>query len=515
MTSGRRAKKNRDRGRAAIEAHRRLGNRLITPMNQIPQLHPVAWLRDLLPDMLWLCYQLNADPTAGLIIAAKVLDAMDDALKDAHLGDQIINDGRLSNFEAIPAEIRPKVLATLHSHGLYGTAVPETLVHILGIYPDAPGRWLIQPRLDRITPQPRVAEEALSAVVSNSWHGQGLVPTRAKFMVIRGRVKAGKVSFAKDKVNDLIDALPRYPAGITEEERRWVEPSIRALFGGFVTLDDSSRQGWAKTFWQSNWRLFACRQQNERGGEVDLDLLQQARKSFIATAAELNDRFQKIASKADPDLYDPDRYEVLTGIAARAIQIALAASATPAMWSSVLGSPALRAIAEALIVVRWLIYTEASDPLIYRQFKEYGRGRLKLFKLHLEEYIDTLKEVPDTLNDLHESVTAEANEDLLEWFQDVQLSGNFSKQDLRTMATAVGMQSTYRLVFRPASSEVHGEWPVIDRSVLERCGNPLHGGHRVVRPQLGQAVSLDVVELMLTLGNDVINAYRAAIETQP
>ncbi len=516
MTSGRRSKKNRGRGREAIDAHRRVGKRLVAPMNQLP-LRSIGWLRDLLPDMLWLCFQLTVDSTAGLAAIARVLDVMGDVIDEHAPDDQIVLDGRLSTFEAVPLGVRSNVLQALHASGLYGVAVPEQFVDALAVYSDVPGAWLIGPRLDRMPANHDRAQAALEPVVVASWHGQDLIPTRAKFMVLRAFAMAGKIKIPAGGPQDFVDALARYPSGISEDERRWVEPTIRATFGAFTAAADRKSTDWPSRFWRTNWTLFQCRR-GEPVEPANREIVQAAREEFMSAAQQLSERFRRAAVATDPDLYDPDRYEVLTGIGARAVQMGFAVASTPALWSTGLGSPILRATAESLITIRWLANREAGDPSVYRQFKEYGRGQLKLFKLHVEEYIDGLASVPDELQEFLRGVEREVNEDIMEWVQDIQVGGSFSNLDMRKMATEVGLEAMYRLVFQPASSATHGEWPVIDRSVLERCLNPLHGAHRIPRVDLGQALSPEYAALSLSLADDVVAAYEAAageIVTKP
>jgi hypothetical protein len=73
------------------------------------------------------------------------------------------------------------------------------------------------------------------------------------------------------------------------------------------------------------------------------------------------------------------------------------------------------------------------------------------------------------------------NQDLWEELQDISLEGTFSGVNTRKMAEHVGMLTEYKLVFAPASSNVHGEWGTLEQYALAVCRNPLHRGHRVPR----------------------------------
>ena len=489
-----------------------MGKRLVTPLNQLQSLRSVPWLRDLFPDMLWLCFHLAADDTGGMGLVARVLDVIDEAIAQVDLGPEYINDGRLTNFERIPENVRPRVLASLHSRGVYGDGFPEDWAAAYCAYPDAPGLWLIQPRLDRLRLDPDVSQRALSPVALVCWHGQDLVPTRAKAMVFRGRLKAGKVAFPPEMAAQL-EPLTRYPANITEEERRSLEPFIRATFLAFVRAGDGGAAvDWAKRFWRQNWVLYRCQTRDASRPVPDVEPLRQSQRELGQRAKELGDHFKELAKMSDPDLFAPDRHEVLTGIVARAMQLAFAVSRAPSLWSTAVGMPSVRSLVESLIVVRWMLATEAADPTVYAQFKEYGRGQLKLFKLHMEEFAATLSDVPNDLAAYLDSLQADVDEDVMEWAQDIPLTGTFAKVDLRKMSVAVGLEDRYRLVFQPASSVTHGEWPVLDRSVLQRCINPLHGGHRIPRENLEQTTGgPQIAVLALEIAEEVLNAYAEGI----
>ncbi len=155
--------------------------------------------------------------------------------------------------------------------------------------------------------------------------------------------------------------LPRYPDGITEEERRRIEPSIRAAFMAFADGDfkptvagqagDSATIRWAKAFWRSNWSLYACIA-SEAGAEDELDdedpspRIRDAREAWRERLRELTDRFLRVAWDADPDLYRPDRHEVLTGITYRMLRALTILIDHPGMWTSEHAASHIRGLVE-------------------------------------------------------------------------------------------------------------------------------------------------------------------------
>ena len=86
------------------------------------------------------------------------------------------------------------------------------------------------------------------------------------------------------------------------------------------------------------------------------------------------------------------------------------------------------------------------------------------------------------LEQFAEELADEVNEEIWEELLSVDLGGNFANMDMRKMAYEVDLQELYRLVYSPASSELHGEWTSLKKFNLVRCANPLHRFHRL--PQL-------------------------------
>jgi hypothetical protein len=519
MARKRKRRKPRRRNTSSLRDHEREGKMLRPPFKRLPQLRGVPWLRDGFPDLLWLCSIISQEEgNDGMQICSRTLDAFDVVLKDHEFeGPPPVIDGRLTQFERVPGEVREEILDRLSAQGLYELAFPEEFAHGLGMYPEAPGGWLLDLwKNGSLSIDWEAAQQFLAPVIVDSAHGQDEVPTRAKFIAFARHVKTGRVHLPISMKDDL-ELFPKYPDGLEEDDRKKVESEVRALFGGIMALEDPEGNDgdkasvvWAKEFWRSNWRSFGCLLEDPPSptGTSDDDVIK-ASEFYRSEVSSLHEDFHKAATTSDPDLYNPDRHEVLTGITLRALRAVHHAAGSPSSWSHEHGYPLLRQLVEALIVVRWLLMKD--DQSLYSRFKDFGRGRLKLWKLHLQEYIESQKEVSEGLKELETFLDAEVNQDLWEEFQDVDLGGTFSGVDARKMASAVGMEQEYRFLFAPASSATHGEWSALDRYVLRRCMNPLHAWHRVPRRDFRVSIGPDLMEAALGLVEDLVKAYLVAM----
>lgn len=507
--------KSRTRPNTSITDHRRVGKRLIPPLAGMPNMTPLPWLPDIFPDMLWLCSLITADLDEGMLAANATLRRVDDAVRETE-GDLLpkVVDGRLTRLELVPDAARTQVLNQLEAESAYEIAVPEGFAHALGMYPDAPGSWLIEPWLRRgLRIDWEHAERYLTDVITTCHHGQGRAPTRAKFIALARHAAAHRLSVADPEI---IRLFPKYPNDLEDEERARVEATTRAMFMATLLADDrddplsaeTDRAKWARTFWRSNWHIFPCRShQEDDDAPTGVDSLQVIAFDYREQAIALHERFLSVAKATDPDLYDPDRYEVLTGIVGAGIRSIDAAATSPVFWSGEHGLGLIRSLVESLIVVRWLIRRD--DSSMYRRFKDYGRGHLKLLKLNIEEYIDSIDDPPSDLRRYAAHLDAEVNAEVWEEWQEVDLGGSFSGIDLRRMALDVGMDNDYRFVFAPTSAAMHREWTVLDRYALNRCLNPLHRWHRIPQEDLGMTLGSETMTMAVGFVADTVDEYLA------
>ena len=477
-------------------------------------MHLQSWLKDMFPDFLWMCALINNDLNRGMYVMAETLLTINEALGTLRIDADVW--GRLTQFESIPKEARERILDHLEKLNLNERAFPEGLAHALALYPNAPGFWLVERRFaDGTTPDPARAEAFLAPVIAESFDGQHLVPMLTKFMFLRGMMKGGKIHFPREM--PALELLPRYPNDLDEDERARADTFIRATFLGMVNLhvdgESQARLDWCQEFWRANWSLYACIKPN---GSSRADVKEPTREQvhdimsgLSQTTEELKSRFEEVALHVDPDLYVPDKYEVLTGLAARTVRLVQGALTSPLLWTDEYGAGLMRSVVEAKILIRWL--GKKNDPTLYTKYKDYGRGRLKLLKLHLEAYIDAQVEVPAHLEDYLKHLTAEVNADLWEEFQDIDLDSTFSDVSAWKMAADVGLQDDYNLVFSPTSGSAHGDWAALDRYALTRCRNSLHMWHRI--PDFDERAAIDPssMALLLSMAGEVVTEYINAI----
>ena len=500
----RRHREQRERTASRLSDHKQQGrSKLVSPWNSIGPIEAVHWLPDVLPDMLWLASLFTSyEPDEAFLIACATLNVVEDVSAPHFSGlerrDTPVLDGRLTTFDLIPDEGRVQLIERLKAIDLYQDAFTDDFAHSLGMYPGAPGRWLIEPLLTNVSVDWERAKAFLGDIILDCANGRSDHSTFAKVLFHRQWVRADRLHFLADL--EVPKLLHKYPNGLNPDERDMVHGHVRATFNMLVGSGEAYRarmEAWSRTFWRANWNLFPCRSPEVVLGEsVAFGEVDQAIQEMLSRLAEVEDAFLTKARQTDPDLYNPDRNEVLTGIATRALRLTRSVIETPELWATETGSPLLRGVVEGLIVSTWLI--EKADPKHYARFKDYGRGKLKLLKLHLEEHIDTLETVPDETLEYLALLESQVNDEVNEEFQDIDLGSSFSGTSAHKMASEAGLGTEYQLHFAPASAIAHGEWSTLSRYSLVRCMNPLHRWHRIPGPL--HDASFDSGLALMTLG---------------
>ena len=487
-------------------------------MMTIPGMTPMLWWRDSLPNCLWLCWHVSSEDYFDVFAASKYLDEIETGLGDDRTGfpEDWIQTGKLSDFEAVPEAARAKMLEHLSDSGAYETVFPEEFAVALAMYPAAPGMWLIRPWLDRgLVVDPEVAERRLRDVVGKAMDSQGKVATRAKALVFRQILKAGRVTYSDQVMNDeLISAFSKYPRDTTDEQNVRVESHVRAAFLAMESIADKKLE-WPEIFWRSNWKLYVCQTSDtELGPEVldgRSDEVRDALRELREEVEGMWARFATVAKTTDPDLYAPDRFEVLTGLVGRAVRLVRTIAGYPLMWTMEQGAPVLRALVESRIIIRYLV--AKGEPELYERFRAYGVGHLKLLKLHMEEFIDIAGEAGEGMKDYLELISTYVNRDHYEEYINIDLGGNFAGIDMRKMADEVDLGNDYRLLFQPASSNVHGEWGAIDMNVFEPYLNPLHANHRVLADNDRTVIGPPFLHDLMDYTDTLIEEYATAVMT--
>jgi hypothetical protein len=479
------------RGRPSpFKHHERRGKRHLPPLLSLPIEPTLRPFRKLaFPDFLWLLTMLRLRPLSrGAWPTTDALDASQAAFHRAFERGNVSADrepvfhGLLTDWERVPDQERGELLEEFRRLGIYEAIAPEPLAHILAAYENAPGRWLIQPRLDDgLVPELNVAEEHLWETMRLGGSSHFELATHAIFVWLRGLVMMQRILWpAGDPTFEL---FPRYPNELEEDQRKAVESVLRASYLSIQAAagdDDSASVAWCERFWRANRTLFRCIVPlRDEAAPPDRDRV----SARAARIYRLQYRFLRASDDIDPNIWDHDRYDVLTGVVGRVLRIAAHLVSHPALWSEEHGYPSIRMLFEGYVQLKWMLAVEDSRTGVWHEFKNYGRGRTKALLLHIEDVLGRSEGQPrEILERLLPTLKERANRDIAEDFQDIIIADSFAGDtSLLTMARSVGLEDMYHTVMIPASSTLHGDWSALDDHVLVRCQHALHDQHSVPR----------------------------------
>jgi hypothetical protein len=287
----------------------------------------------------------------------------------------------------------------------------------------------------------------------------------------------------------------------------------RAMYGAAVVsgMKDESPLRWPAEFWGRNFEHFECETADQPRRETlgGHDVAEQpADNSQPAPAPEpeaetgsgqedngvvrLCERLLEALdglgiwlsdhqSLLPIDPLEPIVSEVRLGLAARQLRLARTICADPMMWTSPTSVYVTRPMVETQIVLRWLL---GQDAPMHERYRQYGLGKQKLLKLHLEDLMERSSDSDvAALTAWHSRLDQEVSAEFLEEFIEIDLGGNFSGRSVRTIAEEVDLKDTYVMQYQPLSADPHGEWTALRNYDLVHCVNPLHRYHRVGRFQ--------------------------------
>jgi hypothetical protein len=481
-----------------LSSQKREGSRLKGPLSALtPKFEVVDWLRDLLPEHLWIA---SLADKFGLGSAVGVYNVFVDAV-DAHWPHDFVALGLISDFGLIPNAERARFLK--NNREMIDECFHGPIGRVMSLYPDGPAAWLVRREVLEL-------EEPVDPFVELA-HLRKLVvklaPGKDRFA---GRIRAIPMIrlFKHKKIHlreglRVVELLPKYPVGLTEDEQDHVESFARSTLNMVIQQRAvPDLLAWPKYFWRHNYELLPCAPSEHKvvggepvsasGGERFIDRLRQN-----ATAAR--QYLEQLRSKLRMDLYDPRRDEVLFGLFARLTRLYALMSDDPFLWARDVSGIMLRPLAETAITFSYL--AKSGTPEEFQKFIEYGEGQQKLLMLHLQDNYSDQK----SLDGLSSKQVAEGIE---MWPEMVEIElGSWSKKDARRLAREAGLEDLYRLVFTPASGDLHGSWVSLKSSNLVRCAEPLHRWHRLptyTEPPLFLNTATAAQELYVRCRNEAV-----------
>lgn len=461
-------KRKKERQFTPLKHHQKVGSTLKTPLSQL-NMQSLQWDRDFLPEHLWIA---SLADTYGIDNFHDYYNLFMDAV-DQHLTGENVALGLISDFGLLPEQSR-KAFAEenrdLIKRVFWGTVGP-----FLSHYPDSPSHWLLEGYAQEVSNHEewKSSIESMGRIVRELLKTKDRFASRVRIVPLNRLLKHKKVTFAKDL--EIVKLLPKYPQGLSEEEMKITEASVRSLMnialGERNYLQDCT---WPKLFWRHNALLVPCRPiEREVIGEqaIDANYANAIEDRLRSNSDRARAYLSNIREQIWPDLYDPTRNEVVLGLFARITRLYCLMMDDHLLWSRDTGSIMLRCLTDTAITFGYLVKKATQEE--FNNYVAYGEGQQKLLMLHLQDTYpgDFSLEGMDS-TELAESLG------VFPEMLNIEL-GHWTKKDSRRLAQDAGMEKIYRLVYTPSSSDLHGSWMSLKNSNLTICAEPLHRYHRM------------------------------------
>lgn len=431
----------------------------------------IDWERDLMPEHIWI--DLLAQEYKNLNWS-KIYNDFLDKLEEC-VGGEICLYGMISDFGRIPEDAQEKFLEKHKDFAHYAFFKPVGT--ILTLYPECPAKWLILPEwkdkeeinfVGELTRLSHSLERLIKAKDDYAGHIRA-IPLNRAFKHKKIFIRAGM---------PIIDLLPKYPGGCTEDERYRVQSFARTFMNQILTNDGPYKTGkWAKYFWRQNYNLVPCRPLStslEKGNTTVYDeTIKDIQQTLWQNCTILIKYLDKIAMQYKYDLYDPIKDEIKLGLFSRIVRLFISFVSNPFLWTRDMSGIMLRCLGDTAIVFFHMVLKGTDED--FNNFRSYALGKEKLLMLHLQ---DAFKNQVSLESKRSEDIAQDIGGGFQAEILDIELH-NWIKKDGRQMARDAGLEDIYKLIIDPASSEIHGSWTSIRKSNLVICTQILHRYHKM------------------------------------
>ncbi|MGO2069504.1 DUF5677 domain-containing protein [Glutamicibacter arilaitensis] len=511
-----------------MAGHVRKGRVFKSPLASTGKLTMGNWIKDDFPDLLWPALVLSEQGNGSIRQFVKWQKAVQEGL--AHYGEvpwiAEVLDGRLSHLAALDLrfpEASAIAVEEAHRHGLLSEGVRSALAS----YPNLPAPWIIG---DSEVAPPKQADldlihDALLSVLRDS-HREALL----KCLRTWSAVQAG--TFSADA--QTIEFLKDYPGDLVS--RAASDSVVRAYWGAHKTLlqvedpkhfDEAIK--WARAFWGANSMIFRCIRTGEvespdngpiesvdgkpdgqaasavRSDQTEPIAMPTGGENLRGFTMDVMSSFVEALETAPADLYANERQEVISGLVSRAGRDVMAALGAPELWCLEHGAHIGRMLVETKIYLHWMA---RQDPAIYRQFKDYGAGKAKLYARISDELPDDAR-TEGFRESIDELQRLSYNHDVVD-HRTVDTRDTFAEgKSIRSMAEETGLLDFYRQAYSLSSGVVHSEWWSVETHVMEPCLNVLHGMHLIPSLSLNPGGN---VELAITWVDQFHSLARAGLD---
>ncbi len=234
-----------------ISDYKRDKKNLIPPLGSLNMVQ-TNWVRDLLPEYLWIDSLINRYPqNLAIELYNSFLDIADSFRKIDPDSKDLPLLGHISQFMEISTKDRKPLLAAMNV--IYKQVMLPDFINALSLYPNNPMDWLI---VDSETSDKDQGVDYLQNAVERLYPGKDEHSGLCRAIPLNRLFKHNKLKISS-KMSDLVTGLKTYPQG----DRYHVESFARSVINtswGMEVERKASLTNWSKLFWKLNGELSKC-----------------------------------------------------------------------------------------------------------------------------------------------------------------------------------------------------------------------------------------------------------------
>ena len=450
-----------------MDGYKRTGKTLAPPLATYPNMNPLDYHRQLLPQLLWLESVLDfygEDKFAGAVHG--FLDLVDGV---GTTGSDPVS-GLVESFLFVPEDRRADFVQS-HRDAVEAMVI-KPFAPVLMLHPECPMQWLLDCYgRDSLQSNPDSELASLSRWTTTLRDQTGEHSNLDRALVFARYFNGKRVNIPDSELLDELETYPRCKDRGRTESR--IHALSHAVFGQIIP-----GFSWGDAFWYNNGRISMCsvdHGDSERHDRKAQDeVLARLIKQYSVTAEAFSKAIKQDHRKCFPDPSAFEKTSVLSGLLARASALGLDMLTEQSFWRAEIGGILLRCLCETLILMAWLVYKDEKG--LYQRFVQYSLGQQDLCGLKLEGY-EGYREAFQALRLGNEKLVDKMAKD--SW--DAQMRtinlGNWADTDTRKMAKEGNTKVYYDLVFSLCSADVHSQFISLARWNMVPCENPLHNYH--------------------------------------
>lgn len=227
-----------------LNDYKKVGNKLISPINQILNIKKTSWEDNILPELIWIALLIQANGHNRN--TSHIIEKFADVIQKDFPNDKIIT---CSDFSILDHQTKQKFLSIFSSDDIY--VIDNAFRNFTYYFPDFPLSFFIN---QKDTSKFTHSLEPIKNLMREFIDKYSKLSTQVLSMAVYLLSLQGKLLFSSEKLVPNIESVKDYP---DTEEARKTAASLRAT--SFMLVHSENKiNNWSNDFWIRSCDLDEC-----------------------------------------------------------------------------------------------------------------------------------------------------------------------------------------------------------------------------------------------------------------